>query len=238
MMSLRAAVRHERAAPDRAEREERRRPHLRVVDDQVDADRTRRSAGGLLGTLVVVLLFASVFGVVVFQVFLVQSQSHLDQLDRDIAKQEARAKDLRLQTADLEAPDRIVKDAQSRLGMIAPGDVVYLQPHPGDDANATFDPNKDKAPVTTTPPVTTAGQYGTPQYGTSQYGTGQSGAAGGTTGKTTPTTAAAKTTPTTTATKTTPTTAVTKTTPTTTATKATTPTTTVKVPTTVGGKKP
>lgn len=233
MMSLRAAVRHERSAPDRVEREERRRPHLRVVDDQVAADRKRRSAGGLLGTLVVVLLFASVFGVVVFQVFLVQSQSHLDQLDRDIAKQEARAKDLRLQTADLEAPDRIVKDAQSRLGMIAPGDVVYLQPHPGDDANATFDPAKDKAPVTTTPPVTTAGQYGTSQYGAGQYG-----AAGGTAGKTTPTTAATKTTPTTAVAKTTPTTAVTKTTPTTTVTKAATPTTTVKVPTTVGGKQP
>lgn len=234
MMSLRAAVRHERSAPERADGEERRGAHLRVVDDPAAEPRPRRSAGGLLGTLAVVLLLASVFGIVVFQVFLVQAQSHLDQVDRDLARQEARAKDLRLQTADLEAPDRIVADAQARLGMIAPGAPVYLQPHADDDAQAQFDPARDKAPTTTTPPTTVAaGQYGSGQYGTGQYGTGA----------TTPTTTKA-TTPTTTK-ATTPTTAKAPTTtakaPTTTAKTPTTTakaTTTTKVPTTVAGKKP
>jgi predicted lipid-binding transport protein (Tim44 family) len=89
MMSLRAAVRHERSAPERADGEERRGAHLRVVDDPAAEPRPRRSAGGLLGTLAVVLLLASVFGIVVFQVFLVQAQSS-DQVVRS-GRQEGRA---------------------------------------------------------------------------------------------------------------------------------------------------
>ena len=57
------------------------RPDLRVVDP-VDERRHRRSFGGLVGTLAVVLLFVCIFGVVVFQVLLVQTQSHLDDLER------------------------------------------------------------------------------------------------------------------------------------------------------------
>ncbi len=189
MITLRAA-RHDRseAVAVAPARQERPRPTLRVVDDAVAAAtagraaaraRERRSAGGVVATLLVILLFVCVFGVVVFQVFLVQTQSHLDQLDRDIATQEDRAKDLRLQTTDLEAPDRIVKDAQDRLGMIPPGDVVYLQPNATDDGRAAFDPAKEAPPAAA--PTTTVPATGT--AGTSPYGTGT-----GTNGATTPTT--------------------------------------------------
>jgi len=203
VITLRAAVRHERADAATAvpQRPEKARPDLRVVEEgatKARADRPveKRSASGVVATLLVLLLFVCVFGVVVFQVFLVQTQSHIDQLDRDIAKQEDRAKDLRLQTTDLEAPDRIVKDAEGRLGMIAPGDVVWLQPNPGDDTKAVFDPTKE-APPASAPPTTVAGTgtagagtsgaagqgSGTKAAGTSGYGTGT-----GTNSATTPTT--------------------------------------------------
>jgi cell division protein FtsL len=214
MITLRAA-RHDRAEAVAVEpaRHERPRPALRVVDDAVtkavaksatarstgSPDPTRadekRSAGGVVATLLVILLFVCVFGVVVFQVFLVQTQSHLDQLDRDIATQEDLAKDLRLKTTDLEAPDRIVKDAKDRLGMIPPGDVVYLQPNASDDGRAGFDAAKEAPPVAA--PPTTAPASGTPTYGTGTAtggygtgtGTGANGAATPTTKWTPPTTA-------------------------------------------------
>lgn len=146
-------------APQRTERRRpvRRAPELRVIEGSTVADR-RRSPASVLGTLAVVLLFASLFGVVVFQVFLVQTQFRLDDLNRRVTAEEATARDLGLRTAELEAPERIVRDARDRLGMIPPGDVVYLEPAADDDARAAFDPTRETIPTTTvpvTPPTTT-----------------------------------------------------------------------------------
>lgn len=151
MTTVRAPQRTERRRP------ERRAPELRVVESGVVADR-RRSPASVLGTLAVVLLFAALFGVVVFQVFLVQTQFRLDDLNRQVAGEEELARDLGLRTAELEAPERIVRDARDRLGMIPPGDVVYLEPRADDDQRAAFDPAKETttttAPPATTPPTT------------------------------------------------------------------------------------
>lgn len=114
------------------------RPDLRVVDP-VDERLPRRSFGGLVGTLVVVLLFVCIFGVVVFQVLLVQTQSHLDDLDGALATQDGRAKSLDLQTAELESPERIVAAATER-GMINPGDVEFLPSVEADDPRIAYDP--------------------------------------------------------------------------------------------------
>lgn len=161
MITLRATARADRGSEAPAH-EPRRRPHLRVVDE-VEVVEQKRSAGGVVATMTVVLLFVCVFGVVVFQVFLVQAQSHLDQLNRDIATQEGRTKDLRLQTTNLESPDRIVKDARERLGMIPPRDIVYLQPKSGDDDNARFDASKEPPPApTTVPPAASTPTSGVP----------------------------------------------------------------------------
>ena len=124
------------------------RPDLRVVDP-VDGRAPRRSFGGLVGTLAVVLLFVCVFGVVVFQVLLVQTQSHLDDLDGALATQDARAKSLDLQTAELESPERIVAAATER-GMIAPGDVEFLPSVAADDPRIAYDPATE--PVGTVQP--------------------------------------------------------------------------------------
>jgi len=215
-------------APQRSEPKPRPkpRPDLRVVETpeplvrpatpgDAGDDLAPRTHGGLVGTLFVVLLFVCIFGVVVFQVFLVQTQSHLDDLGAQISKEENRTKALRLDTTDLEAPDRIVRDAKERLGMIPPPEIAYLQPSGADDGAAAFDPAKE-APPTTVPPATTVPTTVVP-----------------TATKTAP---AAKTTPTTVKPATTATTAKPKTTTTTAAPKTT--TTTAKPKTTTTTAKP
>jgi cell division protein FtsL len=151
VITLRAAQRERHES----ELDQSRRPALRVVDDLAAPPR-RRTPAGVVGTMLVTLLFVCIFGIVVFQVFLVQTQSHLDDLSQKISAQEATQKELRLDTADLEAPSRIEKDALQRLGMIPPNDIGYLQAKPDDDAKAAFDPTKEKAPTTTVPPATSA----------------------------------------------------------------------------------
>jgi cell division protein FtsL len=181
MITLRAPQR-DRSAPVA---EPRKRPHLRVVDRPAvedDRDPSRRTASGVVSTLFVLLLFACIFGVVVFQVFLVQAQSHLDDLDAKISTQDQIAKQLRLDTAELESPDRILQDGK-RLEMISPGAIGFLQPKPDDDANARFDPTKETVPVPTTVTPTTA-------YPGAKATTTPTTAA-----KTSPTTAKAPTTP-------------------------------------------
>jgi cell division protein FtsL len=154
------------------------RPDLRVVE-VADETPARRSLSGLVGSISVVLLFVCFFGVVVFQVLLVQTQSHLDDLDSALATQESRSKALDLQTAELESPERIVAAALG-LGMIAPDDIEYLESTEGDDANAAYDPATE--PVGTTP-TTVAGAAATGAAGSGSSAT----AAGTTTATTTPT---------------------------------------------------
>lgn len=143
-------------APQRADRkrEEPKAPALRVVDTSEVAD-ARRNPTRVFGVLTLGLLFAALFGVVVFQVFLVQTQFKLDEVNRKVAAEEERAQDLGLRAAELEAPERIVRDARDRLGMISPGEPAYLDPKPDDAARAAFDPAKEKAPTTTVAPATT-----------------------------------------------------------------------------------
>lgn len=165
------------AAPQRSVRPARApevdtRPDLRVIDG-IDDTPVRRSFTGLVGTFTVVLLFVCIFGVVVFQVLLVQTQSHLDDLGGSLATQEARAEALDLEIANLESPERIFVAAQG-LGMIPPNKIVHLEPSEGDDALAALDPATEPM-GTTAPAVPTDPGTG---------GTG--GTAGTTTGTTTP----------------------------------------------------
>ncbi len=173
MITLRAAQRHDRQ--DHV-LEPARRPELRVVDDVVEP--SRRTPAGVVGTLLVGLLFVCIFGIVVFQVFLVQTQAHLDDLSQKVSAQESTAKQLRLDTADLESPSRIEKDAKDRLGMVPPNDIGYLQAKADDDAKAAFDPTREKMPTTTVPAPPP-----TPSAGASSGGTS---AAGKTTSSTSP----------------------------------------------------
>ncbi len=106
---------------------------------------------GRVGTLTAVALFVAVFGVVVFQAFLVQGQARLDHLNGQIATERQTSRQLQLRLAQLDSPARIVTAARA-LGMIDAGDVVYLQPAASDEVAARY-----TAPATTvTTPTTTA----------------------------------------------------------------------------------
>ena len=88
-----------------------------------------------------VLTVGTIFGAAVFHVLLVQSEFRLDQLKREAAKEEVRYEKLRLDVAQLSAPERIVATAQQRLGMVVPPQVAYLMaPAPKDGAASPDDP--------------------------------------------------------------------------------------------------
>jgi hypothetical protein len=94
-----------------------------VVDNAV-RPRTRRVrlVAWLVGTLVVVALFAAV----AFHVQLAQGQLELDRLDRQTAAARAQYQQLRLQYAQQSSPAAIVLRATA-LGMVRAGDVpTYL----------------------------------------------------------------------------------------------------------------
>jgi len=126
-----------RPAPARVER-----PELRVVETP-ERDRLRPAR---VGTIAGALLFLALFGLAAFQTVLIRAQDRLDDLNRDVAEQTEISRQLELQLADLQSPERIAQDARDRLGMIAPHTVTFLEPSPQDDANAHY-----QAPPTTAP---------------------------------------------------------------------------------------
>jgi cell division protein FtsL len=84
-----------------------------------------------------VLTIGTIFGAAIFHVLLIQSEFRLDQLNKEAAKEQARYEKLRLDVAQLSAPERIVATAQQRLGMVVPPQVAYLMaPTPPDSAGA------------------------------------------------------------------------------------------------------
>jgi hypothetical protein len=106
-----------------------RRPALRVVDarrTRVIEARQRRARllafGGGFALLV------SLLGTAASHALLVSGQAHLDDLHGRVAEAQARYSRTRLHVAELEAPERIVRQAQDRLGMIPPPRVTYLSP--------------------------------------------------------------------------------------------------------------
>lgn len=104
------------AAPRRA------RPDVEVVDPPSGR---RWGLTTVVAALVATLLL---FGLVGFQALIVGTQSTLDDLDAKIASAERENQRLRLEVAQLEAPDRIRDYALAFLGMIEPETVLYLEP--------------------------------------------------------------------------------------------------------------
>lgn len=121
--------------------------HLRVVRP---TERRRARLSPVTGVVLTGVLFALLFAVAIAQTMLVQGQVRLDQLDAELAVEQARYQELRKDVAGLESPGRIVAAAQEQA-MVAPDELVYLQPStpdapvvgedapvavPGDDPNA------------------------------------------------------------------------------------------------------
>jgi cell division protein FtsL len=109
--------------------------HLRVVRPE-SGRRLRISPR--TGVVLTVSLFGALFGVAVSHAMLIESQMDLEQLDERASAEQARYERLRLDVAELESPDRIVREAQDRLGMVPADDVVWLtpdQPAPADEGD-------------------------------------------------------------------------------------------------------
>jgi hypothetical protein len=73
-------------------------------------------------------LVVSLFALAAFHAMLASGQAELDRLEQRVGDARARYESLRLDVAELEAPSRIVREAQERLGMVPPPDVTYLSP--------------------------------------------------------------------------------------------------------------
>jgi cell division protein FtsL len=107
-----------------------RRPQLRVVDEPTP----RRWTLGVITALVVGAVFAVLFGLVVFHTLLLQNQQKLDHLDAQVSDAQGKYQSLRLQVAQLEAPQRIIDVATHELGMVPPDGTTYLTPAAGSGA--------------------------------------------------------------------------------------------------------
>ena len=78
--------------------------------------------------LVGVVMIISLFALAAFHAMLASSQADLDRLEQRVSDAQAHYEQLRLDVAELEAPSRIVREAQERLGMVPPPGVTYLTP--------------------------------------------------------------------------------------------------------------
>jgi cell division protein FtsB len=92
-----------------------------------------------------ILTVGTIFGAAVFHVVLIQSEFRLDQINKEATKEEARYETLRLDVAQLSAPDRIVATAQQRLGMVVPPQVAYLMAPAPQDSGAKSAEHDDPA---------------------------------------------------------------------------------------------
>jgi cell division protein FtsL len=129
--------------------EKEQRADLRVLD------RPPRSA--LVTTaFAVAALFVVFFALVVFHTVMLENQQRLDRLDSDVDAAQSRYEQLRLEVAQLEAPQRVVDAATQKLGMVPAGATTYLTPSaPAPPAPSTPTPAdaNDAAPTDGTPSV-------------------------------------------------------------------------------------
>ncbi|HYD09520.1 MAG TPA: hypothetical protein VEA78_05405 [Acidimicrobiales bacterium] len=123
----RAPVRRQPAAPARPPASRPRR-HLTVVDEKRVTIAKRRRRIRALMLLSGVLLVMGLFALAASHAMLASGQARLDDLTAEVDDAQARYQSLRLDVAELEAPARIVREAQERLGMVPPPNVTYLSP--------------------------------------------------------------------------------------------------------------
>jgi cell division protein FtsL len=100
--------------------------HLRVVRPPRARLRVRLTPRA--GAVLTVLAFVALFAVAVCHALLIESQAAVDELDKDVAVEQARYEELRLEVASLKSPDRIRTEATERLGMVPAGEIVWLTP--------------------------------------------------------------------------------------------------------------
>ena len=90
------------------------------------SERRARSGDVVFSVIAVVVVFGSLLGIVVVQTFIVQNRVQLDAVNSELSVARERNQELRLRVIELEAPERILDTAVSRLGMIRPDERTYL----------------------------------------------------------------------------------------------------------------
>ncbi len=106
------------------------------------------------------IVLAALFGLAVMHALLIGGQIHLDKMQRQAASETEEVRQLRLQVAELESPDRVLDVARTRLGMVEATEVGYLLPagvDTGDDTLVRVDPAEPPPP----PEPTTSEETGT-----------------------------------------------------------------------------
>jgi len=105
-----------------------RERHLQLVADRRQLRLARRHRARLLLGMAAACAVMVAFGLVYLRVIAAQRQFTLDNLNTQVAQQEATYQRLQLQVAELNAPDRIVGYAESKLGMVPSTSVPVLTP--------------------------------------------------------------------------------------------------------------
>ncbi len=122
--------------------------HLRPVEKPAKKPSKKRSPAVpvIVGAGIVIV---ALFALAAMHALLIGGQIRLDDLRREQASESEEVRRLRLQVAELEAPDRVLDVARDRLGMVDPGEVGYLLPVgvPGGDEDLMR-----VDPATTPPP--------------------------------------------------------------------------------------
>jgi cell division protein FtsL len=121
--------------------QEEQRRHLRLVQTQA-----RRRAGRrrLLVALGISIVAVVCLALVALHVLIAENQFKLDRLQQQASTEQASYEKLRLQVAELEAPARIVSEAEGQLGMVQPASVTYL---PAISSASTTSPASDHQPA-------------------------------------------------------------------------------------------
>ena len=113
--------------------------------------------------LIVGAIFAVLFGLVVFHTVLLKNQQRLDHLDQQVTDAQAHYQALRLQVAQLEAPQRIINVATTKLGMVPPDGTTYLTPAAGDGASTSAGATQGEASTGDTAAPSNDGSSAWPQ---------------------------------------------------------------------------
>jgi cell division protein FtsL len=111
------------APAQQAQDKEEQRRHLRLVETQARRRAGRRRLLVALGISIVAVVGLAL---VALHVLIAENQFKLDRLQQQAATEQASYEKLRLQVAQLEAPARIVSEAEGQLGMVQPASVTYL----------------------------------------------------------------------------------------------------------------
>ncbi len=93
--------------------------------------------------IAIVVVFGSLLGIVVVQTFIVQNRVKWDSVNSELVDAREQNQRLRLQVIELEAPERILETATTRLGMVRPEERTYVPGIDPDLAEVRLPPSGD-----------------------------------------------------------------------------------------------